>query len=136
MDTIKLFKGDCLQLMNNISDNQIDMILCDLPYGITKCKWDNVIPFEPLWNQYNRIIKRNGAIILFSAQPFTTDLIQSNRKMFRYEIIWKKTMATGFLNARKMPLKAHENILVFYKRLPTYNPIKTVLNQDELKKEE
>lgn len=121
---IDLRNGDCLEVMKSIPDNSIDMILCDLPYGITACKWDVVIPFEPLWEQYNRIIKDNGAILLFSAQPFTVDLINSNRKMFRYEIIWEKTTKSGYLNAKKMPLKAHENIIVFYKHLPTYNPIK------------
>lgn len=100
------------------------MILCDLPYGSTHCKWDTVIPFDKLWAQYKRIIKDNGAILLFSAQPFTTDLINSNRKMFRYEIIWEKTLPLGFLNAKRMPLRTHENIVVFYKHLPTYNPVK------------
>lgn len=118
-----LLCGDCLELMKDIPDKSIDMILCDLPYGTTKCEWDTVIPFEPLWKQYKRIVKDNGAILLFSAQPFTTDLINSNRKMFRYEIVWKKTLPTGFLNARRMPMKYHENICVFYKHLPTYNPI-------------
>jgi len=113
----------CLDGMAMIPDGSIDMILCDLPYGTTACYWDIKIPFEPLWAQYNRIIKKNGAILLFSAQPFTTDLINSNRKMFRYEIIWVKTLPVGFLNANKMPMRAHENILVFYKKLPTYNPI-------------
>ena len=120
---MKLLQGDCLELMKNIPNKSIDMILCDLPYGTTKCKWDVRIPFEPLWTQYKRIIKDNGAILLFSMQPFTTDLIQSNREMFRYEIIWKKTLPTGFLNAKKMPMRYHENICVFYKHLPTYNPI-------------
>lgn len=118
----KIYNMDCLEGMKMIDDKNIDMILCDLPYGTTKCEWDKVIPFEPLWEQYNRIIKDNGAIVLFSAQPFTTDLINSNRKMFRYEIIWKKTQKTGFYNVNRMPLRAHENICVFYKHLPTYNP--------------
>jgi site-specific DNA-methyltransferase (adenine-specific) len=122
---IKLLQGDCLELMKNIPDKSIDMILCDLPYGTTQNKWDKIIPFEPLWEQYERIIKDNAAILLFSAQPFTTDLIISNRKMFKYEIIWKKTQKTGFYNAKKAPLRAHENILVFYKKQPTYNPIKS-----------
>lgn len=122
--------GDCLDLMKDIPDKSIDLILCDLPYGITRLEWDKPIPFEPLWEQYNRIIKDNGAILLFSAHPFTTDLINSNRKMFRYEIIWEKSMRTGFYNAKKMPLKIHENILVFYKHLPTYNPQKHYLSQE------
>ncbi len=121
---IDLKQGDCLELMKDIPDKSIDMILCDLPYGTTKCDWDKPIPFEPLWEQYKRIIKENGAILLFSAQPFTTDLINSQRKMFRYEIIWQKTVGLGFLNANKMPLKKHENICVFYKHLPAYNPQK------------
>lgn len=120
--------GDCLEIMKEIPDKSIDMILCDLPYGTTRCRWDTAIPFAPLWEQYNRIIKDNGAIVLFSAQPFTTDLINSNRKMFHYEIIWEKTTSSGFLNANRMPLKAHENVLVFYKKLPTYHAQKSESN--------
>lgn len=127
-----LYQGDCLELMKNIPDQSVDMILCDLPYGTTKCTFDIVLPFEPLWNHYKRIIKDNGAILLFSAQPFTCDLINSNRKMFRYEIIWEKTLPTGFLNARKMPLRAHENICVFYKHLPAYNPIKKKVKRKDI----
>ena len=108
--------------MKNIPDKSIDMILCDLPYGTTHNKWDNVIPMKPLWEQYNRIIKDHGAIVLFSQMPFGASLIMSNPKMFRYEWIWEKNQAAGFLNAKKMPLRKHENILVFYKHLPTYNP--------------
>jgi len=108
--------------MKQIKDKSINLILCDLPYGTTDCRWDTVIPFEPLWEQYNRVIKDNGAILLFSQQPFTTDLINSNRKWFRYEIIWEKNRSLGFLNAKKMPLRCHEVVLVFYKKLPTYNP--------------
>ena len=119
---IDLRQGDCLELMKDIPDKSIDMILCDLPYGTTACKWDTVIPFEPLWEQYNRIIKDNGVIVLFSQQPFTAQLILSNINLFRYEWIWQKTKSTGFMNAKKMPLKSHENILVFYKKLPIYNP--------------
>lgn len=133
MAEIKLFQGDCLELMRDIPDGSVDMVLCDLPYGTTQCAWDKVIPFEPLWQQYKRIIKNNGAIVLFSVQPFTTDLICSNRKMFRYEIIWEKTQKLGFLNAKKMPLRAHENILIFYKRLPTYNPQKYQLSEEYIK---
>lgn len=119
---MELLNGDCLELMKNIPDKSIDMILCDLPYGTTHNKWDNVIPMEPLWKQYNRIIKDHGAIVLFSQMPFGASLIMSNPKMFRYEWIWEKNQAAGFLNAKKMPLRKHENILVFYKHLPTYNP--------------
>lgn len=122
MSEIKLMQGDCLELMKKIPDKSIDMIFCDLPYGTTKCRWDNVIPFEPLWKHYNRIIKSNGAIVLFSQMPFTFALYNSQPKLFRYEWIWDKNIGTGFLNAKKMPLKQHENILVFYKKLPTYNP--------------
>lgn len=133
---IKLYKGDCFKLMKDIPDKSIDLILADPPYGTTRCKFDTVIPLELLWKHYNRIIKDSGAIILFSQQPFTTDLIMSNRKMFRYEIIWNKTLPTGFLNAKKMPMKYHENICVFYKHLPTYNPIMTKLSEDYCKKKQ
>lgn len=119
---MKLLQGDCLELMKDIPDKSIDLILCDLPYGTTQHKWDSVIPFDKLWAQYNRIIKDNGAILLFSQMPFGANLIMSNPKMFRYEWIWEKEQGTGWLNAKKMPLKKHENILVFYKHLPTYNP--------------
>lgn len=119
---IDLRKGDCLELMKDIPDKSIDMILCDLPYGTTRNKWDSVIPLDKLWEQYNRIIKEGGAIVLFSQMPFTAELIHSNLKYFRYEWIWQKDNGTGFLNAKKMPLKIHENILVFYKKTPTYNP--------------
>ena len=119
---MELLNGDCLELMKNIPDKSVDLILCDLPYGTTHNKWDNVIPMEPLWEQYNRIIKDHGAIVLFSQMPFGASLIMSNPKMFRYEWIWEKNQAVGFLNAKKMPLRKHENILVFYKHLPTYNP--------------
>lgn len=119
---IELGNGNCLELMSTIPDKSIDMILCDLPYGTTRNKWDNKIDLSQLWGQYNRVIKDNGATVLFSQQPFTAELITSNPKMFRYEWIYQKSYTTGFLNANRMPLKAHENILVFYKKLPTYNP--------------
>jgi site-specific DNA-methyltransferase (adenine-specific) len=121
----KLYHGDCLDIMSNIKDNSIDMILCDLPYGTTACKWDSVIPFEKLWEHYKRIIKPNGAIVLNASQPFTSKLISSNYEMFRYEWIWEKTQGTGHLDAKKRPLKAHENVCVFYKKQPTYNFQKT-----------
>lgn len=120
-----LYNGDCLEVMKLIPDKSIDMIFCDLPYGTTKCKWDSVIDLSLLWNQYERIIKDNGAIVLFGQTPFDKILGASNLKLLKYEWIWEKTQATGHLNAKKMPMKAHENILVFYKKLPTYNPIKT-----------
>lgn len=122
MNQIQIKQGDCLELMKEIPDKSIDMILCDLPYGTTACKWDSVIPFEPLWEQYKRIIKDNGAIVLFGSEPFSTELRHSNMKMFKYDWIWEKTKASGFLNAKKSPLRAHEVISVFYKNQPTYNP--------------
>jgi site-specific DNA-methyltransferase (adenine-specific) len=116
-------QGDCLELMKDIPSKSIDLILCDLPYGTTANKWDAVIPFDKLWEQYKRIIKDNGAILLFSQMPFGANLIMSNPKMFRYEWIWLKPNSNaGFLNCKKMPMRRHENILVFYKHLPTYNP--------------
>lgn len=118
----KIHHGDCLELMKDIPDGSIDMILCDLPYGTTQNKWDSVIPLDRLWEQYNRIIKDNGAIVLTAQTPFDKVLGASNLKMLRYEWIWKKTSGTGHLNAKKMPMKNHENILVFYKKLPKYNP--------------
>ena len=132
MENIQLFCGDCLDVMKGIPDGSVDLVLTDPPYGTTACKWDNVIPFEPMWEQLKRICKENAAIILFSAQPFTTDLILSNRKMFRYEIIWEKTQAQGFLNANKMPLRAHENLVVFYRKLPTYTPIKNRVERKDV----
>jgi len=117
-----IIHGDCLEVMKDIPDKSIDMILCDLPYGTTACKWDTIIPFEPLWAQYERIIKDNGAIVLTASQPFTSALVMSNIGLFRYEWIWEKNKATGHLDANRKPLKAHENVCVFYKILPTYNP--------------
>jgi len=120
----KIYNQDCLEGMKEIEDGSVDMILCDLPYGTTNNKWDIRLPFEPLWEQFKRITKKNAAICLFSQMPFGAELIMSNKKMFRYEWIWQKTSAVGFLNAYKMPLMAHENILIFYQTLPTYNPQK------------
>ena len=119
---IDLRQGDCLELMKDIPDKSIDMILCDLPYGTTKNKWDSIIPLDKLWKQYERIIKDNGAVVLFSQMPFSAQLVYSNLKLFRYEWIWEKDNGTGFLNAKKMPLKIHENIEIFYKKQPIYNP--------------
>ena len=118
---MRLYRGDCLDIMQQLEDKSVDMILCDLPYGCTRNKWDIVIPMEPLWKQYERVARDNAAIVLFSNQPFTTRLIMSNLKMYRYEIIWAKPQGTDFLNANRKPLKAHENIEVFYKRPPYYN---------------
>ena len=118
--------GDCFDHFPSIPDKSIDLIFADPPYGTTKCKWDSVLPLDKLWNEYKRIIKDNGCILLFAQTPFDKILGCSNLEWLRYEWIWEKTQATGFLNAKKMPMKAHENILVFYKNLPTYNPQKTL----------
>ena len=118
----KIHHGDCLEIMKDIPTGSVDMILCDLPYGTTSCKWDTIIPLELLWEQYERVIKDNGAIVLTASQPFTSALVSSNYKKFRYEWIWEKNQGVNFLLAKKQPLKVHENILVFYKKLPNYNP--------------
>lgn len=112
--------GDCLELMKNIPDQSVDLVLCDLPYGTTQNKWDSVIPFEPLWSEYRRLCR--GAIVLTAQSPFDKVLGASNLEMLRYEWIWRKEAGTGFLNAKKAPLKDHENVLVFYDKPPTYNP--------------
>lgn len=109
----KLHQGDCLELMHSIDDKSIDMILCDLPYGTTACKWDSVIPFEPLWEHYKRIIKDNGAIVLFGAEPFSSYLRLSNIEMFKYDWIWSKSKALGFTNAKNKPMNKHEIISIF-----------------------
>jgi site-specific DNA-methyltransferase (adenine-specific) len=114
--------GDCLEVMKGIDDKSIDMICCDLPYGTTHNHWDSIIPLDLLWEQYNRIIKDNGAIVLNGQSLFSAKLIVSNEKYYRYTIIWEKTKAGGFLNAKRMPMQAHEDILIFYKKLPIYNP--------------
>lgn len=119
---IDLRQGDCLEIMKDIPDKSVDMILCDLPYQMTKNIWDNIIPFEPLWEQYNRIVKDNGAIVLFGSMPFTAELVMSNRKYFRYSLIWEKNKFSDFLNAKRKPMKIHEDICIFYKKQPTYNP--------------
>lgn len=126
-----IYNEDCLEGMKKLPNGCIDMILCDLPYGVTRCRVDKIIPFEPLWEQYKRVIKENGAIVLFGTQPFTSLLVCSNPKMFKYEWIYAKTQPSGHLNAKRMPMKYHENILVFYKKQPTYartNPITSVTN--------
>lgn len=118
-----LLQGDCLQLMKDIPDKSVDMILCDLPYQMTaRNKWDVMIPFEPLWDQYMRIIKDHGAIALFGDEPFASELRLSNRKYYRYDWIWVKPHPTGFLNANRMPMKNTETISIFYKHLPLYHP--------------
>jgi site-specific DNA-methyltransferase (adenine-specific) len=127
----KIIQGDCLEVMKDIDDKSIDMILCDLPYGTTACKWDTIIPFEPLWEQYKRIIKDNGAIVLTASQPFTSALVMSNIKMFKYEWIWEKHKGTNIFNVYRMPMKVHENVCVFYNKQPTYNPQKLDGFKDE-----
>ena len=117
-----LMFGDCLERMKEIPDGSVDLILTDPPYATTQNSWDSIIPLEPMWEQINRVIKPNGAIVLFGQNTFTFKLGLSNEKMFRYTLTWEKTKAGGFLNAKRMPLQAHEDILVFYKKLPTYNP--------------
>jgi site-specific DNA-methyltransferase (adenine-specific) len=118
----EILLGDCLELMKDIPSGSIDMTICDLPYGTTACKWDTIIPFDKLWEQYERIIKPNGAIVLTASQPFTSALIMSNPKLFRYEWIWEKTLFSNFALVKKQPAKLHENVLIFYKKQPTYNP--------------
>lgn len=125
MNNIELWQGDCLELMKNIPDGSVDLVLTDPPYGTTACKWDSVIPFEPMWEQLNRIIKPNGAICLFGSEPFSSALRTSNIKDFKYDWYWQKTTPTGFLNAKKQPLRNIETISVFYSKQPTYNPQKT-----------
>ena len=121
-EDLQLLFGDCLERMKEIPDGSVDAIICDPPYQKTQNSWDSVIPFEPMWEQLKRIIKPNGAIVLFGQNTFTFKLGMSNEKMFRYTLTWEKTKAGGFLNAKRMPLQAHEDILIFYKKLPTYNP--------------
>jgi len=118
---MQLIHGDCLEKMKDIPDKSIDMILCDLPYGTTACKWDVVIPFEPLWEQYKRIIKDRGAIVLFGSEPFSSYLRMSNIKKYKYDWIWEKDKPNNFALANKQPMKYHENILVFYEKQPTFN---------------
>ena len=125
MKDIELWQGDCLELMKDIADKSVDCIITDLPYGTTQCKWDTIIPFEPLWKQYNRIIKDNGAIVLFGTEPFSSHLRLSNLKNYKYDWIWDKVKGTGFLNAKRQPMRNHELISVFYKKQCTYNPQKT-----------
>ena len=130
----KIYCGDCLEVMKGIEDKSIDMILADLPYGTTACKWDTIIPFEPLWKQYKRIIKDNGAIVLTASQPFTSALVMSNVDWFRYELIWEKEKASNFMLLKKQFGKVHENILIFCKTSTKYNPIKILANPDKIDK--
>jgi site-specific DNA-methyltransferase (adenine-specific)/modification methylase len=118
----RVFEEDCLDLMNFLPESSVDMVLCDLPYGTTQNKWDSVIPLDQLWERYNRVVKKNGAIILTSQGIFTAKLIISNEKYFKYKIVWEKSKPTNFLNAKKQPLRKHEDICIFYRNQPTFNP--------------
>lgn len=122
---IKLTHGNCLDTMSLIPDGSVDMVLCDLPYGTTQCKWDVVIPFDKLWEQYNRICKDNAAIVLTGTEPFSSNLRLSNVKNYKYDWVWDKVKGTGFLNAKKQPMRNHELVSIFYKKQCTYNPQKT-----------
>lgn len=119
---MKLLQGDCLRLLPSLPDSSIDMVLADPPYGTTQCKWDSIIDLASMWRELERVCKHNAAIVMTGAQPFTAQLVCSNIGMFKCEIIWEKGNATGFLNAKKQPLRAHESVLVFYRHQPTYNP--------------
>jgi site-specific DNA-methyltransferase (adenine-specific) len=130
----EILLGDCLELMKDIPNGSIDMILCDLPFGTTSLKWDVIIPFDKLWEQYERIIKPNGAIVLFGKNPFTAKLILSNEKLFRYELIWEKSRAGNSMQVCKQPSAIHENILVFYKNQPTYNDLKFKVDEKYIDK--
>jgi site-specific DNA-methyltransferase (adenine-specific) len=125
MEVNTITEGDCLQVMKGIPDKSVDMILCDLPYGTTACKWDTIIPFEPLWEQYKRIIKDNGAVVLTASQPFTSALVMSNPNMFSCSWIWEKEQGVNFMMSKKQPMKVHEDILIFSKKQPKYNPVMT-----------
>lgn len=134
--TYTLMLGDCLDLMQTIPDRSVDMVLCDLPYGVlnkgnVNAQWDRQLPMDVLWTNWKRICKDNAAIVLFAQGMFTADLMKSNQKMWRYNLVWDKNRATGFLNANRMPLRYHEDICVFYKKLPTYNPQMEDLNGRE-----
>ncbi len=122
---MKLIKGDCLEEMEKLEDGSIDMVLTDPPYGTTQCKWDTILDLDSIWKELERIVKPSGAIVMTAAQPFTSALVMSNPKMFRYGLVWEKGTATGHLNAKRMPMRAHEDLVVFYKKLPTYHPQKT-----------
>lgn len=119
---LQLSQGDCLEELTKIAPTSVDLVLADLPYGTTACRWDQVIPFADLWPALYRVAKPNAAFVMFASQPFTSAMVMSNLKDFRYSLVWEKSIASGFLNAKRMPLRAHEDIIVFYRRLPTYRP--------------
>lgn len=122
---INLIQGDCLERMKEIPSGSVDAVICDPPYGTTACKWDSIIPLEPMWEQLKRIIKPNGAIVMTASQPFTTTIIASNMKMFKYTLVWEKSRSSSPMLAKKQPMRFHEDICVFYNKQPTYNPIMT-----------
>lgn len=122
MELNEIYNEDCLEGMKRIPDGSVDMILCDLPYGTTACAWDTIIPFDPLWEQYERVIKDNGAIVLTASQPFTSALVMSNPDLFKYSIVWEKSSVTNPFMAKKQILKIHEDVCIFYKTQPVYNP--------------
>jgi len=133
---ITIYNGDCLKIMPDILDGSIDMVMTDPPYGTTACAWDSIIPFEPMWEQLKRIIKKNGAIVLTASQPFTTALISSNMGMFKYEWIWDKIQGANFMNLKNRPFKTQEQVLVFSKMANfTFNPIKTLRSPSSLKRD-
>lgn len=131
---INLYQGNCLEIMKNIPDNSVDMILCDLPYGTTACKWDSVIPFDLMWAEYRRVVKPKAAIVLTASQPFTSALISSNFKDFRYCWVWDKKKPSNFPLAKKQPMKYHEDVVVFGKESPNYYPIMVPVEGRKAKK--
>ena len=129
---LKLYNADCLSILPSLADDSVDLILTDPPYGTTACKWDSIIPFEPMWKELKRIIKDNGCIALFAQDKFTANLIYSNIKDHKYNLIWNKVLTSGFLNANRMPLRSHEDIVVFYNKQPVYNPQKKIASIDNV----
>lgn len=134
MERVKLFQGDCMELLRQIPDGSVDMILCDPPYNQTRNKWDKPIDLDAMWQQYRRVIKENGAIVIFADGLFLADLMNSCRKLWRYNLVWDKQLTTGFLNANRQPLRRHEYICVFYKKQPVYNPQKVKGKKNHSKK--
>jgi site-specific DNA-methyltransferase (adenine-specific) len=132
MSMIRIENIDCLELLKTLPDNSVDLMLQDPPYGVTQNEWDNAPDLSVLWPEWLRVCKDNAAIVFTAQQPFSTDLINSNRKYFRYDLIWEKSRCTGFLNANRMPMRSHEHILIFYKELPTFNPQKTKGNPNHI----
>lgn len=134
-DKYTIMNGECIKLMSEIKDNSVDLILCDLPYGTTQNKWDSVIPFEHLWANYWRVLKANGVVALTSAQPFTSALVMSQADHFKYQWVWEKTQAVGHLNAWRQPMRKHEDICIFYRKKPTYNPQITDKPKENIRKQ-